>query len=158
MNIKFTDWIDQPSHDIAIILPTRGRKEMLKNSIMSLVDTAKCPEKLQVIIGHDNDDRDSIDYAKQEIFDKLSQKNIWTTMLEFEPMGYSRLNEYVNAQAGQSNAHWIMFWNDDAIMKTENWDTEISQHTGKFRILRVKTHNEHPYSIFPIVPREWYYL
>lgn len=158
MNLNFTDWIDQPSHDIAVILPTRGRKELLKTSLMSLINRARNPEKLQIIIGHDNDDRDSIDYAQKEIFNELSERGIWTRLLEFEPMGYVRLNEYVNALAGQSNARWIMFWNDDAVMQTQDWDTEISRHNGKFHVLRVKTHNEHPYSIFPIVPREWYYL
>ena len=30
-----------------------------------------------------------------------------------------------------------------------------SDLTGEFKCLSVHTHNDHPYSIFPIVPREW---
>jgi hypothetical protein len=31
----------------------------------------------------------------------------------------------------------------------------IGERTGEFRLLAVHTHNDHPYSIFPIVPAEW---
>ena len=29
---------------------------------------------------------------------------------------------------------------------------------GEFKLLKIHVHREHPYSIFPIVPREWYEL
>ena len=31
-------------------------------------------------------------------------------------------------------------------------------HYGEFALLRAETNHEHPYAIFPIVPREWYRL
>jgi hypothetical protein len=40
-------------------------------------------------------------------------------------------------------------------METTGWDKIISTYTGQFKLLAVHTHNEHPYSIFPIVPRAW---
>jgi hypothetical protein len=49
-----------------------------------------------------------------------------------------------------------MFWNDDAIIHTKDWDLKITEHTGKFRTLRIPTHNCHPYAVFPIVPRAWF--
>jgi hypothetical protein len=49
----------------------------------------------------------------------------------------------------------MFFWNDDAVMETTGWDTEITKYTGEFKLLAVHTHNDHPYSIFPIVPRAW---
>jgi hypothetical protein len=49
-------------------------------------------------------------------------------------------------------------WNDDAVMETQDWDSVIEQYTGKFKLLKVHTHNDHPYSIFPIMPRAWYDL
>ena len=52
----------------------------------------------------------------------------------------------------------MFVWNDDAVMKTQGWDTVIEQYTGEFKLLKVHTHNDHPYSIFPIVPRAWYDL
>ena len=40
-------------------------------------------------------------------------------------------------------------------MDTSGWDRQITKHTGEFKLLAVHTHHDHPYSIFPIVPREW---
>jgi hypothetical protein len=75
--------------------------------------------------------------------------------MEFEPLGYSRLNEYINALARESSADWLFFWNDDALMDTSGWDKIISGYTDQFKLLAVHTHRDHPYSIFPIVPAEW---
>jgi hypothetical protein len=41
------------------------------------------------------------------------------------------------------------------LMETQGWDKKITEHTGEFKLLAVHTHNDHPYSIFPIVPRAW---
>jgi hypothetical protein len=43
-------------------------------------------------------------------------------------------------------------------METKEWDRIIAQYTGQFKLLKVHTHNDHPYSIFPIVPKTWYDL
>jgi hypothetical protein len=40
-------------------------------------------------------------------------------------------------------------------METQGWDHEIASYTGQFKILAFKTHHDHPYSIFPIVPSDW---
>jgi hypothetical protein len=41
-------------------------------------------------------------------------------------------------------------------MNTAGWDTVINSYTGKFCLQAFDTHNLHPYSIFPIVPRIWF--
>jgi hypothetical protein len=71
-------------------------------------------------------------------------------------MGYHNLHRYLNGLAESSRSPWLFFWNDDAIMKTQGWDTYIRAKTGEFKLLSVITHNEHPYSIFPIIPRGWF--
>jgi len=73
-------------------------------------------------------------------------------------MGYAGLNRYYNHLGQSANADWLFVWNDDAVMNTQDWDQVIESYTGQFRLLKVHTHNEHPYSIFPIVPRAWYDL
>ena len=42
--------------DIAILLPTRGRAEMLERSVQSLVKLAKDQDRVQLMFGFDNDD------------------------------------------------------------------------------------------------------
>lgn len=156
--IQIPNWLDDSLFSISVLLPTRGRTDALKTSIMSLVDLADQPEKLQFMLGFDNDDQDTLKFANEHIIPTVESAGCQVSVFLFDRMGYLRLNEYVNALASRSSANWLMFWNDDAIMKSKGWDTEIKKLDGKFRVLRMPTHNEHPYAIFPIVPKEWFRL
>jgi hypothetical protein len=40
-------------------------------------------------------------------------------------------------------------------MDTSGWDKIFAGYTDQFKLLAVHTHRDHPYSIFPIVPRAW---
>lgn len=141
---------------ISILLPTRGRTKQLQASIESLLNNADAPGTLQWILGWDNDDTDSFDYFQKNIQPLIEGSGGKYKCLGFEPLGYERLHVYVNSLAAQADGKWFVFWNDDAIMESQGWDTEILSHTGKFCLQAFETHNGHPYSIFPIVPREWY--
>jgi hypothetical protein len=143
---------------ISILLPTRGRQQMLKNSIMSLVDTAGTPSQIEILLGFDSDDGESFDYFQQHIAPVLDDLEVTYTCLEFDPLGYEKLHIYVNTLAANANGEWLVFWNDDAIMQDRDWDSVILSHSGKFCLQAFDTHNLHPYSIFPVVPREWFAL
>lgn len=157
--IKLTKlWTDKPTHNISVLLPTRGRTDALKRSLVSLIEKSSNPTDMEIILGFDNDDQDSIKWCKENIFPVLEEHGIDAIVIEFTPMGYIRLHEYLNAMAGVANGSWLMFWNDDAVMETQDWDLEIAKYNDRFLCLRMKTHNEHPYAIFPIVPRDWFYL
>lgn len=143
---------------ISILLPTRGRTDALDRSIMSLINLASSPKNLQFVIAFDNDDKASSTHFVDSIASKINDAGAKYTCLEFAPMGYIRLNEYVNKCAKVATGDWLMFWNDDAFMESAGWDKEIVKHTGKFCCLRMPTHQEHPYAIFPIVPKQWYEL
>jgi hypothetical protein len=147
-----------PSHDypIAILLPTRGRTDPLKKSIFSLIDLASDPTLIEILVGFDSDDEIGKNFFQFEIAPELDEVGVKYTSLEFTPMGYENLNLYYNGLAKNSNSDWLFAWNDDAIMQTQNWDQEITRYTGKFCLLKVRTHRDHPYSIFPIWPRAWY--
>jgi hypothetical protein len=88
----------------------------------------------------------------------MDQREINYTAMQFDRQGYHRLHVYNNKMAEHTDARWLMIWNDDAVMETQGWDTEIMRHEGKFKLLAVHTHKDHPYSIFPILPRKWYEL
>ena len=144
-----------PEFDIAILLPTRGRAEMLERSVKSVIDLAANASRVQIMFGFDNDDAIGTTHFEKALQPWLDQQGVNYTAISFAPMGYIRLNEYVNELARNSDANWLVFWNDDAVMQTQNWDQEITKHTGEFKLLAFHTHNDHPYSIFPIVPRKW---
>ena len=142
-------------YQIAILLPTRGRTEALDRSLIGLLEKAKNLNSIQVLLGLDTDDTVGIKHFQEELQPKLEDLGVDYTAMAFEPMGYGRLNEYINELAKNSSADWLFFWNDDAVMETQGWDEKITEHTGKFKLLAVHTHHDHPYSIFPIVPRAW---
>jgi len=144
------------STDISILLPTRGRSDMLMRSLTSLHDLASDFSSIEILFGMDNNDAVGLDNMLYHVIPWIKKHNISHKIVIFEPMGYHNLHRYVNGLAENSQGHWFFFWNDDAIMKTQGWDTYIRARTGEFKLLSVITHNEHPYSIFPIIPRAWF--
>lgn len=145
-------------YNIAVLLPTRGRTVALTRSILSLFNKATDTSNIQLLLAFDHDDEVGYSYFKKKIQPWLDEHNIDYDALGFDSLGYEGLNRYYNSMAEHADADWFFIWNDDAIMDTDGWDQVIKQHTGEFKLLAVRTHNDHPYSIFPIVPREWYDL
>ena len=147
-----------PEYDIAMLLATRGRTESLGRSVRSLITLADRPDRLQLMFAFDNDDAAGTEYFRTELQPWLDQQELSYTAMQFERQGYHRLNVYNNKLAEQTDASWLMIWNDDAVMETKSWDTEIMNREGEFKLLAFHTHLDHPYSIFPILPRKWYEL
>lgn len=144
---------------ISILLPTRGRTEMLKRSVESLIKNAANPSRIEIMLGLDEDDTEVIDFIKAEIAPFLQKSNVSCKAQIFKPLGYTQLHTYVNTLAGSSTGEWMFFWNDDAVMDSTGWDDEICKHNGEFKLLApTDNHDGHPYAIFPIVPRDWYML
>jgi glycosyltransferase involved in cell wall biosynthesis len=142
---------------VSVLLPTRGRTTALKTSLESLVNLARRPRHLEILLAFDDDDDASLEFFTREIASVIDQAGAAYTTWQFPRLGYIRLNEYVNYLAGQAQGQWLMFWGDDAIMETRHWDQRILE-VSDFRVLRIPTHNQHPYAIFPIVPRAWFEL
>lgn len=141
---------------ISILLPTRKRTEAVVKSIGSLLASARDTSRIEILIAYDNDDEESQQFFNETWFPFIGQSDATSKVFETERFGYLRLYKYVNFLAEQATGDWIMFWNDDALMLTENWDDEIVKHDGWFGLLRMPcvTMN-HPFALFPIIPREW---
>jgi hypothetical protein len=147
-----------PEYDIAMLLATRGRTDSLGRSVRSLIKLADHPDRLQLMFAFDNDDAAGTEYFKTELQPWLDEQELSYTAMQFCRLGYHRLHIYNNKLAEQTDARWLMIWNDDAVMQTQGWDTEIMNYQGQFKLLAFHTHLDHPYSIFPILPRKWYEL
>jgi hypothetical protein len=150
--------MDKHKYKISVLLPTRGRTDALSRSVMSLINRATKLDQIQLIIALDDDDQIGLTHFTEVIQPWLDEKNVAYTAMSFTSMGYDGLNRYYNEMAKNSDADWFFVWNDDAIMETAGWDKIIIDRTGDFKLLAVRTHNDHPYSIFPIVPSQWYDL
>lgn len=140
---------------ISVLLPTRGRTESLRRSLHSLVDLADHPEKIELLLAFDDDDAESAQWFENNIAPHLHAQGSRYTAFSFPRLGYLRLNEYLNSLAARSHGRWLFFWGDDGIMHTQGWDSRVDEVT-QFRVVRIPTHNQHPYAIFPIVPRAWF--
>jgi len=79
--------------DIAICLPTRARTHMMDRSVRSLFDLADRPQRIKILFGFDNDDSVGTDYFTNQLQPWLDEKDYAYTAMQFEPMGYIRLNE-----------------------------------------------------------------
>jgi hypothetical protein len=145
-------------YKLAILLPTRGRSEALGKSVRSLIDLADDYTQIQIMFAFDKDDAAGRGYFNEELKPYLDNIKASYTAMLFDPLGYIRLHVYNNKLAQYTDSDWLVIWNDDAIMQTQGWDTEILKYNGDFKLLAFHTHNDHPYSIFPIVPRKWYEL
>ena len=81
---------------ISVILPTRGRTEVLKTSLMTLLDNVKEPNEVEIILGMDEDDTEVIEYVKETLGPILQEKGVETKANIFKPLGYENLHQYVN--------------------------------------------------------------
>jgi hypothetical protein len=126
------------------------------SSIQSLCTLAEDFASIEVLFGVDNDDVVGMENMLNNVCPWIEQNKVNHKIVVFEPLGYNNLHQYVNGLAEHSQGSWLFFWNDDAVMKTPGWDSRIRERTGEFKLLSVYTHNDHPYSIFPILPRQWF--
>ena len=51
---------------ISVLLPTRGRRDVLKTSVMTLVEKCNQTDKLEILFGIDEDDEGIGEYIKEE--------------------------------------------------------------------------------------------
>lgn len=139
---------------ISVLLATRGRTDILKRSLISLLDTASNVDNIEILLAFDDDDVKTVEWAEENLLPVLDERNADYTCMSFTRLGYIRLNEYYNALSKVAKGNWLLFWGDDAIMMTQDWDKTIASET-RFRVLRARAHKEHPLAIFPIVPKQW---
>ncbi len=144
---------------ISIILPTRGRTNgALQNSLKSLLDNATTPQRIEIMLGVDNDDKETMAWVNDKASDFVKQWGCACKAKVFEPLGYEQLNVYVNLLAHSSTGNWLFLWNDDALMQTKGWDDVVSSYDGQFKCLAPKDNHDHPFAIFPLIPADWFTL
>ena len=137
-------------------MATRGRPELAFKSLKSMIDLAHNVDQIEFCVAIDNDDIKSMDYFKETVVPWFEEKDHNILVMTFDRLGYANLPKYMETLALQSRGAWFIVWNDDALMESQDWDKEIVSYTGQFKLLAFKdNHNQHPYSIFPILPRDW---
>jgi hypothetical protein len=148
-----------PTKAISILMATRGRPELAFKSLKSMIDLAHNVDEIEFCVAIDSDDIKSMHYFKETVVPWFEEKDHNILVMTFDRLGYANLPKYMETLALNSKGAWFIVWNDDALMESQDWDKEIVSYTGQFKLLAFRdNHNKHPYSIFPIVPRDWVVL
>jgi len=140
---------------ISVLLPTRGRPELLRESVGSLIETANkdyASPRFEILYGFDQDDQASL-----AAFDQIAYGQpglLHRPKIFWERHGYAQLHEYVNTLSGMALGEWLLLWNDDAVMQTYGWDAEIARWPDRY-VLDCWSNHEPRTCAFPVVPRWW---
>lgn len=135
---------------IAVTLPTRKRSKVLQQAIKSLIDNVSDVNNIEILIKVDNDDIDTIN-----ILNSLPSCCKYTILDVKKFKGYLSLHTYTEKliELASSSVEWIVTMNDDAIMKTKDWDLKLLKYSGQFLVLNPQTNMN--LVIFPIYPKKW---
>lgn len=137
------------AYSISVIIPTRRRFELCCKSLDSLFSKATHPEKIEVMIGYDNDDVETANQIKEYYKGKENIK-----FYEYPRFGYKYLNKYVNDLSSKATGDWLFLWNDDAIMTTYNWDDIVYEYNDMFCCICPMSNIGYT-GLFPIIPKKW---
>jgi len=142
---------------LTVLLPTRQRVQLVERSVRSLLSTAHNPANIEIAVAIDQDDTESKQYFESSAWHNLvDQYRSKFQVFETPPWGYAELHNYYNLLARNARGNWLMVWNDDAIMKTNDWDSCVERHNGYVGMLHMVTENyREKFALFPIIPRVW---
>jgi glycosyltransferase involved in cell wall biosynthesis len=125
---------------VSVLVPSRERPELLARSIESLRGG-----DLEVLVALDDDDPRLADYA-----------GIGTAVIG-PHYGYSSLQRYYNGLANRASGDWLLLWNDDCIMETENWIEIVRSHDGEMVVMNPRSNHNNwdiDMNVFPVFPRK----
>lgn len=145
---------------LSIVLLSRHRRVLLDNLLKSLAKNTIRPELLDVIIGMDTDDMESLGESPRI----EQQYSFCTTMFRTRQIN---MHDYINFMARASVGEYVMVLNDDCEINTYGWDQavrhEINQLEEKWpdKIFYIGTNDNsidkvgsREYASFPMLSRE----
>lgn len=142
---------------VSVLMPTRGRVELARRSIESLLNNCADASRVEIMVAYDNDDTDSANYFTSPRWTELiTSHGARSKVLSCEPWGYAGLHRYYTAMARQAQGEWFMIWNDDAVMQSRDWDQHLADNRNWIGLLHMYTANFKPtLTLFPLIPRVW---
>ncbi len=113
----------------ALICPTRGRSNRIKEFVESALITATHPKRIEILLYVDNDDPDLQDY-ESNILDL--QKKFINSPISITLGPSIGVPKAANTLFEQSKADVFLTSNDDQIFITYGWDTRLDDEITKF--------------------------
>jgi hypothetical protein len=134
---------------ISVVSAVRGRVQLLRTMLDSLVQTAADPGRVDVVLRCDFDDAEMIGCLS----DLAGPRFIVGPRVD----GYASLPAFANEAARLSCADLVLVVNDDAEFQTPGWDTKLvevaAQYPDGLFVLGVDTLNAGNF-VFPCVSRK----
>lgn len=128
---------------ITLLCPSRQRCDLLRKSIESLGRG-----NWEIIVRVDEDDPEVVQYRDMS-------KEIKKMVLLVGPKhGYEQLHQYYNEASIKAKGDWLMLWNDDATMTTENWTDSFKEFDPKEPLVLNFYHEIN--NLFPAISRKFY--
>lgn len=140
---------------ISVLIPERGRPEMLNRLVYSLFNTAKGDDRFEVLVSIDNDDP-AWDNAELGMWSAASQAHVFVDTRP-KTLG-EKLNILAARASGESAA--LFFLANDYVMLTEDWPKIIREAVAKLPggigvpFPKDSLHPDH--ASFPIITRTMY--
>lgn len=126
---------------ISVLMPSRSRVELARKAIESLGKG-----DFEVLICIDYDD------PQIEEYKKLCSPFV---RLFMEPRhGYENLHKYYNRLSKEAKGDWLLLFNDDATMETENWTKMVDGFNPKEPVVLNIFHEID--NLFPLISRKFY--
>lgn len=100
---------------VSVMIPSRGRPQQLKRAIDSLYQKARNPEKVEVVVRIDDDDQKTLEFLASATFPAL-------VLCGPRRRGYLDLHHFIHEMAAAAQGKWLMAFNDDAVVISQNWD------------------------------------
>lgn len=141
---------------ISIIYPTRNRYNLFVKSTNSLIEKCSDLNNLEILLGMDNDDIETVKLTEEYIKDKPYIK-----LFMFDRQYYKNLHVYVNYLSDKATGEYMILWNDDCYMESNNYDIIMDKYYDKFVIVNPLVSNDTKYTrefngtLFPIIPKRW---
>jgi len=133
---------------ISVLMPSRMRYELAKESILSLGDGG-----YEVLMYIDEDDPD-----KEHYLDFSGLMGLPVRTFIKPRVGYHKFHEMINFLAEQAKGEWLMLWNDDALIECEDWVGKVSSAEKGLTVLNITNPGVDNNNLFPVISRELYEL
>ncbi len=102
---------------VSVLLPTRQRPELMLKSVKSLIDRASDPSQIEVLLKIDTNDQDTYTSRYEELQSITPNCKV---LISPQKNGYQDLHLAVNDLCALSTGEFLLLWNDDATMETQN--------------------------------------
>lgn len=120
----------------SVLLPSRGRPVGLFNAVSSLIARCDNPESMEILIRLDDDDHES-QKAVENMNSVFGETVAIRTIIGSRGTGYTDLHVFVEELCAVARGDFLVLFNDDTLMDTNGWDTELDGFRNELCVLRL---------------------